>query len=121
MSFGRNGLNLNTTLQRSLLNQSAVWLLFRRNYHSCGHAVASFHVQQADTLCAPTGFADGARIHADDFAVLADQHQFRLLTHLGDADHFAVALSRLYIDNAGAAASLEAVLVGGRALAVAVF
>ena len=60
-----------------LLYQRPVAALFLwRDHHGCGHAVAGFELQQAHALGGAAGFANGARIHADDFAVLADQHDF---------------------------------------------
>src|SRR5262249_34700659 len=64
---------------------------------------------------------DGARIHADDLAVLTDQHDFGALAYLRDGHHFSVALGGLHVDDAGAAASLQSVFLCGRTLAVTVF
>ena len=78
-------------------------------------------MQQADALGVAAGFADGRRVHADDFAVVADQHDFGSFVDLRDGDDFADTLGGLHVDHAFAAAVGEAVFVGGRALAVAVF
>ena len=68
-----------------------------------------------------TGFADGFRVHADDFAVLADQHELRLFGDLCDAGHFAIAFGGLHVDDALAAAIGQTVFVGRGSLTVAVF
>ena len=52
---------------------------------------------------------------------MADQHDLGSFVDLRDADDFADALGGLHVDYAFAAAVGEAVFVGGRALAVAVF
>ncbi len=67
------------------------------------------------------GFADGFRVHADDFAVVADQHDLRVVVYQGDGDYFADSLCGLDVDYAFAGAVGEAVFVGGSAFAVAVF
>ena len=54
--------------------------------------------------CVASRFANGGRVHADDFAVVADQHDFGGFVHLGDADDFADALGGLHVDDAFAAA-----------------
>src|ERR1700756_4549494 len=77
-------------------------------------------MQQADALRGAAGFADGFRVHADDLAVLADQHDLRLLGDLRDADNFAVALGGLHVDDTFTAAIGQTVFVGGRALAISV-
>ena len=59
--------------------------------------------------------------YADDFAVLADQHDLGVFGDLGYAYDFAVAFGGFYVDYAFAAAVGQAVLVGGGALAVSVF
>ena len=67
------------------------------------------------------GFADGFGIHADDFAVVADEHYLRGFVDQGDGDDFADTLCRFDVDYTFAGAVGEAVFVGGSALAVAVF
>src|SRR2546426_1418344 len=103
-----------------LLDQPPAPFLLWRDYDGGCHAVAGLDLQQAHALGGAAGFADGAGVHADDLAVLADQHDFGVFRHLGDAHDFAVARGGLDIDHAGAAASLQAVFVGGSALAVAI-
>ena len=66
-------------------------------------------------------FADGFRIHADDFAVLADQHYLGVFVYQRDRYHFAHSLCGFDVDYALLAAVGETVFVGGGALAVAVF
>ncbi len=67
------------------------------------------------------GFADGFGIHADDFAVLADQHYLRVFVYQRYGYYFAYSLSGFHIDYTFAAAVDQAVFVGGGALAVSVF
>lgn len=50
------------------------------------------------------GFADGFGIHADDFAVLADQHYLRIFVYEGYGYYFAYALCGLHVDYAFAGA-----------------
>ncbi len=107
-----------------LLNQRAsvatVRLCIGSDYHRGGYAVARLHVQQADALGVASRLADCRRVHADDFAVVADQHDFGSLVDLCDRDYLSHALSRLHVDDTFAAAVGEAIFVGGRALAVSV-
>jgi len=83
-----------------LLNQPAIGVFVRRNDYGCGDAITRFHMQQANALRAAAGFADSARIHADDFAILADQHDFGFFRDLSDAGYFAVAFGGLDVDHA---------------------
>ena len=90
-----------------LLNQRAsvaVGLCFRRKHHRRRHAVARLQIQQPHALRGASRFADGRRIHADDFAVVADQHDFGRFVDLRDADDFADAFRGLHVDDAVAAA-----------------
>ena len=64
--------------------------------------------------------ADVAGLHAQDHALLRDQHQLVVVVHVGDADDLAVAVRGLDVDDADAAARLQAVLLEPGALAVAV-
>ena len=59
------------------------------------------------------------RRHAQDLALLRDQHQLVVVGHLRDADDLAVAIAGLDVDDADAAARLHAVLLELGALAVA--
>src|SRR5271155_488218 len=80
-------------VKTELLNQATVCGFFRDgDYDGGGDAVSGLEVEQADSLSSAAGFADGARIHADDFAVLADEHDLGVFGYLGDAGDFAVAL-----------------------------
>src|SRR5258706_3148393 len=99
----------------------AVGLFFGGQDHGGGHAVAGFHVQEADALRIAAGLADGFRIHANDFAVLADQHDLGVFVDQGDGDHFADSFRRLHINHAFAGAVSEAIFVGGSSLAASVF
>src|ERR1700756_5338 len=91
------------------------------NHDGSGYAIAGFQVQETDALSGAGGLANSLRVHADDFSVLADQHDLRVLGHLRDAGDFAVTFGGLYVDDAFASAIGKAVFLGGRALAVAVF
>jgi hypothetical protein len=91
----------------------AVGFFFWGQDYGCGYAVAGFHVQEADALGVAAGFADGFGIHADDFAVLADQHDLGVFVYQRDGYYFAYALGGLDIDYAFAGAVGEAVFVGG--------
>src|SRR5579864_4594062 len=85
----------------SLLNQRAaiaVWLFFWRDYYGCCDFVAWLQIKEADALGVAARFADRRRVHADDFAVVADQHDFGLVVDLRDADDFADALGGLQVD-----------------------
>src|SRR5579885_843583 len=105
-----------------LLDQRAAVAVFFfwSNYYGCGYAVTWFQLQQADALRVAARFADRGRIHANDLAVVADQHDFGLFIHLRDADDLADPLGRLQVDDAFASAVGEAVFVGGGALAKSV-
>ena len=97
------------------------WLFFWRDHYRGGHSVSGFDVQQADALGGSSRLADEFGFDADDFAVLADQHDLGVFGDLRNAHDFAVALGGLYVDHAFAAAVGQAVFVGGGALAVSVF
>src|SRR5579872_5970633 len=60
-----------------LLNQRASVAAIRfgvwGQHHRGGYAVAGLQVQEADALGVAAGFADRRRVHADDFAVVADK------------------------------------------------
>src|ERR1700757_4194489 len=83
---------------------AAVGLFFWRDHYGCGYAVAGFHLQQPYALGVAAGFADCGRVHADDFAVVADQHDLRVFIDLGDGDNFSDALGGLHVNDAFAAA-----------------
>src|SRR6185437_9876707 len=104
-----------------LLQQGAFLLFVLLDDAGGGHLVAGLELQQTDALGGAAGLADLPRVNADDLAVVADQHGFRFLVHQQDAHHFAVARSSLDVDDALAAARLQAVFVHLGALAVAVF
>ena len=71
-------------------------------------------MQEADALGVAAGFADRGGVHADDFAVVADQHDFAGFVDLRDADDFADALRGFQVDDAFAATIRQAVLLGLR-------
>src|SRR5208337_2729364 len=114
----------NNNLKEQLLQQRAsvaVWFFFWGQDYGGGYPVAGLQVEEADALGVAAGFADGFRIHADDFAVVADDHDLGIFVDQGDGDDFADALGRFHVDDAFAGAVGEAVFVGGGAFAVAVF
>src|ERR1700674_998680 len=105
----------------ALLNQRPIPIrLSRRNYHRSRDPVSRLNIQQPDTLRRPSRFADELRLDADDLSILRDQHHLGFLTHLRDADNFAVTFRGLDIDHAFAAAIGQTILVGRSALAVSV-
>src|ERR1700753_1764241 len=79
---------------------------FGRDDHRCGNLVFFLKMQQADALRGPASSADGLGIHANDLAVLADDHEFRGFIDQQDGAHLAVARRRLDVDNAPATAGL---------------
>src|ERR1700682_3523975 len=104
-------------LRELLLNQRPVPIcLFWGDPPRRRYAVSRLNVQQPYSLRRAPRLADELRFDADDLAVLADQHHLGLLRYLRDADDFAVALRRLDVDHALAAAIGEAILIGGSAL-----
>ena len=100
---------------------AAVGFGFGSDDYCCRDAVAGFHLQEADALGVAAGFADGVGVHADDFAVVADQHDFGGFVDLGDGDDFADTFGGLHVDHAFATAVGEAIFVGGSTLAESVF
>ena len=70
-----------------------------------GHdLIAFFDADQAHALRGTADGADVARDHAQDLALLADQHQLVIVVHVRDADDLAVAIAGLDVDDADAAA-----------------
>ena len=61
-------------------------------------------MEEADALGVAARLADGFGIHADDFAVLADQHYLRVFIYQSYGYYFAYALRRFDIDYAFAGA-----------------
>jgi hypothetical protein len=94
------------TLCNWLLQQASVGgrFFFWGQDYGGGYAVAGFHVEEADALRVAADLADGFGIHANDFAVLADQHYLRVFVDQGDGYYFADTLGGLYVDYAFAAA-----------------
>src|SRR5580658_9166070 len=76
----------------------AIGFFFRGQDYGGGYAVTGFHVQEANALGVAAGFADGFGIHADDFAVLADQHHLRILVYQRDRYYFSYSLCCLDVD-----------------------
>src|SRR6267142_2270938 len=84
-----------------------------------GHGtVVAFDVDQAHALRGTADGPDVLRRHAQDLSLLRDQHQLGIVGHVRHADHLAVPLGRLDVDDADAAARLQAVFVDLGPLAV---
>ena len=83
-------------------------------------AVALFEANQAHTLRVAADRAQRRHRHADHHAVLGDDQHLVVVGDVRDADHRAVAVRRLDVADAEAAATGDAVLGERRALAVAV-
>src|SRR5262245_38260059 len=66
-------------------------------------AIVALDVDQLHTLCGASNRADIFCRHSQDFALLRNQHQLRVVGHLRDANDLAVALGRLDVDDADAA------------------
>src|SRR5437764_6078287 len=79
-----------------------------RNRHG---AVVAFDVDQLDALRRAADRPDVLRRHAEDLPLLRDEHQFGVVRDVRDADDLAVAIRRLDVDDADAAARLQAVFV----------
>ena len=103
--------------ERHLLLQQrasvAVGFFFRSQDYGGGYPVAGLHLQEADALGVAAGFADGFGIHADDFAVLADQHYLGVFVYQRNGYYFAYSLRGFDVDYTLAATVDQAVLVGG--------
>src|ERR1019366_5788965 len=82
--------------------------------------VAFFQIHQTDALGGASGLANGGRLDADDFAVLADDHDVGILLHEENAHHAPGLVGGLHVDDALAAARGEAVVFERGALAVTV-
>ena len=63
------------------------------------HAVIVLHLDQPDALGRPADCADAPRQHPEDFALFGDQHQLVLIPHVRDADHLAIPLATLDVNN----------------------
>jgi hypothetical protein len=107
-----------------LLQQSS---LFRKGFgffwwndYGGGYFVVGVEVQEFYALGAAACGANALGVDADDFAELADDHHLAGLVDEVDAGDLAVLGRGLDVDDALAAAGLEAVLVDVGALAVAV-
>ena len=89
--------------------------------HGGGYFVVVVEVEEADAHGGSAGGADGLGVDADDLAELGDDHHFGGVVDELDASDFADLGCGLHVDDALAAAGLEAVAVDVGALAVAVF
>src|SRR5581483_6052437 len=103
-----------------LKQRSAVRSLIRRNDHRRRYPVAALNIQQSHSLGGTPGLADGFRVHANDLAVLANQHHLGIFTHLGDANDFAIALRRFHVNDALGPAMAQTVFIRRSSLAVAI-
>ena len=116
--------NGETTSEEKLLQKRSLFGLglgfFWWDDYGGGYLVLGFEVEELDALGAAAGGADGFGVDADDLAELADDHELAGLVDEVDAGDLADLGGRLHVDDALAAAGLEAVLVDVGALAVAV-
>src|SRR5512146_2891954 len=86
-----------------------------------GNAVVGLQPLQANALRGPADDADLPDVDPVHLPLLGDHHYLILLLHLQGAHHGPVFLGNPDIDDALAAAALEAVLLQVRALAVPPF
>ena len=111
-------------LQEGLLHQGAVFAVglwvFGWDDGGAGDLVVGLEVQEADAGGGAAGGADALGVDADDLAELADDHHLGGVVDELDADDFSDLGVGLHVDDALAAAQLQAVGVDGGALAVAV-
>ena len=124
LALSRQGRTKASAPTRALLNQSAtaaVWFGIRCDDHGRRDTVSGLHVQEANPLRISTRLADCGRVHANDFAVVADQHDFGSFIHLRDSNDLADTLGGFQIDYTFATAVGEAIFLGGGALPEAVF
>src|SRR5690606_1937093 len=72
-------------------------------------AVAAIEVHELDTLRAAADHVHVARVHADDLSLLGHEEHVVPIGDARDADHRTVAIARLHVLQADAAAGLPAV------------
>jgi len=94
--------------------------VFGGDYGGAGYLVVGVEVEEADAGGAAAGAADALGVDADDLAELADDHHLGGVVDEVDAGDLADFAGGLHVDDALAAAGLEAVGVDVGALAVAV-
>src|SRR5712692_6663823 len=78
--------------------------LFVRNHRCRRDAVALFEPHQPHALRRAAGLANLGGFGAEDLAILGDDDDVARFLDAQDGDDFAVALRRLHVDNAFAAA-----------------
>ena len=111
--------------QSDLLQQSSAFAVafgafVWGDYHGGGYLVVVVEVEELDAHGGSAGVADLLGVDADDLAELADDHHLRGFVDEGDAGDFALLRGGLHVDDALAAAGLEAVHVDVGAFAEAV-
>ena len=95
--------------------------VFGGDGHGGGYFVVGVEVEELDSGGGAAGGADGLGVDANDLAVLADDHHLGGVVDDLDGGDFADFGGGAHVDDALAAAGLEAVLVDVGALAEAVF
>jgi hypothetical protein len=112
-------------INRLLLNEGAVFGgelgVFWGDDGGRGYLVVGFEVEELYAHGGSAGGADGLGVDADDLSELADDHHLGGVVDELDARDFADLGGGAHVDDALAAAGLEAVGVDVGALAVAVF
>src|SRR6266702_8277575 len=94
-----------TALHRRRIGRCLVRILFLLRQLGDAHdVVAFFHPDQPDALRGAADCADVAGLHAQDHALLQDQQHFVVAMDVRDADDLPVAIRRLDVDDADAAA-----------------
>jgi len=88
--------------------------------HGGGYLVVGVEVEELYAHGGSAGGADGFGVDADDLAELRDDHHLRGIVHEVDGGDLADLGGGLHVDDALAAAGLEAVAVDVGALAEAV-
>src|SRR5690348_1235675 len=95
--------------------------LFFEDRGSSSDAVAFIEPQQANALRRAARLANLARVDADHFALVRDDHYVGFFAHLDGGDDRTIALGGLQVDHALAAARRDAVLGERCALTVTLF
>jgi hypothetical protein len=105
--------------QRSVFGLS--FGVFGGDGYGGGYFVVVVEVEEFDAGGGAAGGADGFGVDADDFAELGDEHHFGGFVDELDGGDLTDFEGGLHVDDAFAAAGLEAVTVAVGALAEAVF
>ena len=109
----------------ALLQEHAFWGfgfgVFWGDDHGGGYLVVGVEIEELDAGGGTAGGADALGVDADDLAELADHHHLRGVVDELDAGDLADLWRGLHVDDALAAAGLQAVGVDVGTFAVAVF